>query len=327
MADLRHVARRKARKYGLDPKIFVRQIEAESGFNPTARSPVGALGVAQIMPATARGWGVNPLNPRQALDAAAKNMAAYVKEYGSYENALRAYNAGPGAIEASKGYAETNAYVQKILGGVDPGRLTSAKGDKGPRTRITKGTLPKTEVDIDSALIDSVMAHSKNRAQDIMRRLDSGAYNVTVPGTKPQKVTVPGDEPRKRGDSKYTGEGKFTTFGADPSRLSKDLVTFARKVAAQYGKPLSGNTGATHSKYTINGNVSDHYAGNATDIPLTGAELLAAGRAALIAAGMDPKQARKAPGGLYNVNGHQIIFAASGEAVGGDHTKHLHISV
>ncbi len=123
MSKYRREARRAAARYGLDPGIFERQIGAESGFNPSARSPAGALGIAQIMPATARGWGVNPLNPSQALDAAAKNMARYVKQYGGYENALRAYNAGPAAIQRSRGFRETNNYVAKILGGQDPKRL------------------------------------------------------------------------------------------------------------------------------------------------------------------------------------------------------------
>jgi hypothetical protein len=120
MADYRAIARQKARKYGLPPSVFVRQIKQESGFNPRARSPAGAQGIAQIMPATARGWGVNPNDPVASLDAAAKNMAQYVRKYGSYENALRAYNAGPAAIQKSKGYAETNKYVQNILQGKSP---------------------------------------------------------------------------------------------------------------------------------------------------------------------------------------------------------------
>jgi hypothetical protein len=132
MADLRAVARAKAKKYGLDPGVFERQIQQESGFNPGARSPAGALGVAQIMPATARGWGVNPLNPSQALDAAARNMARYVQQFGSYEKALRAYNAGPGNVERSKSFAETNNYVRTILGG----------GGSAPRLLTTKRTVP-----------------------------------------------------------------------------------------------------------------------------------------------------------------------------------------
>lgn len=133
MSDkFREIARQKATKYGLIPEVFERQIEAESGFNPKAVSRSGARGIAQIMPTTAKGWGVNPDDPTAALDAAAKNMAGYIKTYlggkkpaavsdpvklrEAYEKGLRAYNAGPGAVEASKQYAETNRYVQKIIG-------------------------------------------------------------------------------------------------------------------------------------------------------------------------------------------------------------------
>lgn len=130
--NFRQIARQKAQKYGLIPEVFERQIQAESGFNPKAVSSAGARGIAQIMPATAKGWGVNPDDPVAALDAAAKNMSGYIKTFlggkqpasvtdpaklrEAYEKGLRAYNAGPGAVEASKKYAETNRYVQKIIG-------------------------------------------------------------------------------------------------------------------------------------------------------------------------------------------------------------------
>src|SRR4051812_43319246 len=120
MADYRAAARRAAQKAGVDPGVFERQIQQESGFDPDARSPAGAVGIAQIMPGTAAGWGVDPHDPIASLNAAARNMASYVRKYGSYENALRAYNAGPGRIQASHAFAETNAYVQRILHGHSP---------------------------------------------------------------------------------------------------------------------------------------------------------------------------------------------------------------
>lgn len=132
MANYRKIARRDARRYGLDPNVFGRQIKAESGYNPHAVSPAGARGIAQFMPGTARGLGVNPDNPVQALDAAAKLMANYVKKFGSYKNALVAYNAGPGRVGRSLP-AETQNYVAKILGGSDPKRLGAPK-------RTTAGT-------------------------------------------------------------------------------------------------------------------------------------------------------------------------------------------
>jgi hypothetical protein len=149
--DFRQIARQKAQKYGLLPEVFERQIEAESGFNPKAVSEAGACGIAQIMPSTARGWGVDCTDPEASLEAAAENMAAYIKTYlggkrpgeerdpvklrQGYEKGLRAYNAGPGAVEASKRYAETNAYVNKIIG-PDKFSFTEALGAKEP---------PKTE--------------------------------------------------------------------------------------------------------------------------------------------------------------------------------------
>jgi len=144
MMDYRVEARKAAQKYGLRPEIFLRQIQQESGFNPHARSPAGALGIAQIMPATAQGWGVNPLNPKAALNAAAKNMARYVDQFGNYEDALRAYNAGPGNVKASRGFAETNHYVQTILRGADKRgtsgqTLSAGAGARGTDTRTIPG--------------------------------------------------------------------------------------------------------------------------------------------------------------------------------------------
>src|SRR5215203_5938491 len=104
-----------AKKYGLDPDIFEAQINAESSFNPNARSPAGAGGIAQIMPGTAKSWGVDPYDPDAALNAAAKNMANYKRKYGSYRVALAAYNAGEGAVAKYNGvppYAETRNYVK-----------------------------------------------------------------------------------------------------------------------------------------------------------------------------------------------------------------------
>ncbi len=119
------IARATAAKYGLDPEVFVRQIRRESGFQAHIGSPAGAQGIAQIMPGTARSWGVDPNNPVQALDAAARHMAGYVHSYkGDYAKALAAYNAGPGAVAKYGGvppFAETQHYVKAILAGSHPG--------------------------------------------------------------------------------------------------------------------------------------------------------------------------------------------------------------
>ena len=112
---------------GIDPNLFIRQINQESGFNPNAYSPAGAEGIAQFMPSTAAAMGVNPWDPTSALYGAAKMMGQLNREFGgSYAQALAAYNAGAGtvqyAINAGGGNwyaylpAETQRYVAVIMG-------------------------------------------------------------------------------------------------------------------------------------------------------------------------------------------------------------------
>src|SRR5262252_1954293 len=119
--DLQDYARQVANKYGIDPDIFVRQIQQESGFNPGAKSPAGATGIAQFMPDTARGMGIDPSDPYAALAAAARLDASNLQKYGGdYSKALAAYNAGGDNVDKYGGvppFQETQRYVSNILSG------------------------------------------------------------------------------------------------------------------------------------------------------------------------------------------------------------------
>ncbi len=113
------MAREAARRYGVPVDLFLRLVERESGWNPNAKSPKGALGLAQLMPETARRLGVDPLDPRQNLDGGARYLAQQFRKFRSWRLALAAYNAGPDAVEANGGvppYEETRAYVRAIWG-------------------------------------------------------------------------------------------------------------------------------------------------------------------------------------------------------------------
>lgn len=121
-----NIAWQAATYYGIDPNLFERQINQESGFNPYAVSPAGAEGIAQFMPATASSMGVNPWDPTSALYGAANLMSQLNRQFGSYAMALAAYNAGPGAVQyainagGNNWYsylpAETQNYVSVIMG-------------------------------------------------------------------------------------------------------------------------------------------------------------------------------------------------------------------
>ena len=104
-------------KYGVAPELIAAVMQAESGFNPNAGSSAGARGLMQLMPGTFRGLGVKGkiTDPNANIEAGTKYLSQMLaKVGGDVEKALRAYNAGPGAIAKSYKYKETNAYVAKI---------------------------------------------------------------------------------------------------------------------------------------------------------------------------------------------------------------------
>lgn len=112
---------RTARRYRMDPALIKAMVHAESGFDPQAVSPRGALGLMQLMPATARRYGARDVfDPRQNVRAGVLYMRDLLKRFRDNRRlALAAYNAGENAVLKYKGvppYAETRAYVKKVLG-------------------------------------------------------------------------------------------------------------------------------------------------------------------------------------------------------------------
>lgn len=118
--DYRSLAYQTAQKYGINPDLFVRQIQAESAFNPAAVSSAGAIGLGQLMPATAKELGVDPTDPAQNLEGAARYMKQLLGRYkGDQTLALAAYNAGMGNVDKAGGvpnFKETQNYIAKIMG-------------------------------------------------------------------------------------------------------------------------------------------------------------------------------------------------------------------
>ncbi|HEV8354923.1 MAG TPA: lytic transglycosylase domain-containing protein [bacterium] len=106
-------------RFGVDPRLMMALIAIESGFQITARSPVGAYGLGQLMPATWRSIGVHPADPVANIYASVRVLRSNLDRFGfNIPLALAAYNAGKGSVERYGGippYSETQWYVRNVL--------------------------------------------------------------------------------------------------------------------------------------------------------------------------------------------------------------------
>lgn len=171
-----------AEKYGVPVDLALAMISAESGFNPNAKSQVGAIGLGQLMPDTARGLGVkNPYDPVQNADGSMRYLKAKLDEFGgNVDLALAAYNAGSGAVRKYGNrvppYSETRNYVKSI------------KSNRGKYAKIVSNS-SKVPADIDKVTLQGKVAmneqnsnNNANTASDmIMSNLGSQYYNPTNP--------------------------------------------------------------------------------------------------------------------------------------------------
>jgi soluble lytic murein transglycosylase-like protein len=148
-----------AARYGLDPALLKGLIRQESGFDPSARSSAGAVGLTQLMPGTAAGLGVDPSDPAQAIDGGARYLRAQLDRFGGDPSkALAAYNAGPGAVARYGGvppYAETQHYVASVLAFADQYR-----GGAAATAESAAAAVPTTTTPVPAAAASPGLAYS-----------------------------------------------------------------------------------------------------------------------------------------------------------------------
>ena len=142
----RQLADSAADKYGL-PRTLVRSVmAAESGFQPQAVSPKGAVGLMQLMPQTARILGADPRDAGQNVDAGTRYLRDLLEKYhGALYHALAAYNAGPAAVDKYKGippFPETLRYVNRIAADWTKSSQPAPRSSLPPPTAESDRTSP-----------------------------------------------------------------------------------------------------------------------------------------------------------------------------------------
>lgn len=125
---VRMIIAREATRQSIDARLVQAVVEAESAYSPCAVSPVGAVGLMQLMPATAKSLQVsNPFDPNQNISAGTQFLKQLLDRYGGdVAKSLAAYNAGPARVDADGGVPlipETQNYVRKIMEKIVPPRV------------------------------------------------------------------------------------------------------------------------------------------------------------------------------------------------------------
>jgi hypothetical protein len=151
------------RQYDVSPALLKAVASAESGFNPDAISPAGAVGLMQIMPETAQQLGIDPRDPVQSIQGAASYLRTLLNQFnGDATLAIAAYNAGPGAVSGYGGippFKETQDYVARVAGLMQQYSSSSAGPEAGNASSVPENNgsqMPSSGCD-PSALADLLL--------------------------------------------------------------------------------------------------------------------------------------------------------------------------
>ena len=212
-----------AKRANVDPRLLAGLVQQESGFNPNARSRSGAVGLAQLMPGTARELGVDPLNIQENLQGGAKYLRQMLDRFG-LEGGLRAYNQGPGAQQRTPGgnSAESREYPGKVLAnaralGFNPSAMAGSAVALTGATGIGSGA----HLDVRWADGRPITSAEADKFIRVAGKLPS-SFGVTS-GYGPRSAPVPGASTFHRGIDFGTPAGLPITL-AGGARLTGSMT-------------------------------------------------------------------------------------------------------
>lgn len=213
-------------KYGVPENLLRGVAKAESGFDPKAESPAGAMGVMQLMPETARGLGVeNAWDPRQNIDGGAKYLRQLMDIFPDDINkVIAAYNAGPEAVKKYGGippYEETQTYVKRVL--ANAGDISNVPS----RSPITDSQ----RVDVSDPIAEKIL--NDQQSQQEVQRTDGLIQPDT---TEPNQPKVPEIKLDLLNTDNPLSPNSLLLRASHEAAMRDDYGT-AYKLAMQAGRP------------------------------------------------------------------------------------------
>ncbi len=155
-----------AARHGLEAELLASLVWQESRYCADAVSPAGAIGLGQLMPMTAQGLGVDPWQPAENLEGAARYLRAQLDTFGNLEHALAAYNAGPNAVKRYGGvppYDETQAYVPAVIAFYED--FKRQRGETAPAQTVVTEAAPSESAPEQTGLPQSLTLYQRDTVQ------------------------------------------------------------------------------------------------------------------------------------------------------------------
>jgi hypothetical protein len=200
MPDYSPIIADASKKYGVPADLLQRQLQAESSGDPRAVSSAGARGLMQLMPGTAKDLGVtDPFDPTQSIMGGAAYMAQMYKQFGSWPEALAAYNAGPGNVQ-KKGAASwpgVRDYVSKVMGMPDL-KTTAQQIINDPQRQALLGQAVQSgqQAIVSRETAKAEMTANRSRSQGVLDQITADRANAPAMPTLADVPKQPDEKPR-----------------------------------------------------------------------------------------------------------------------------------